>query len=76
MSDSEGALPPPLGVTPNFQHPDASLNVLNLVVQILVISLVSPLVGLRVYTRLKFQRCLNKEDCECAYCFQSKVPTC
>lgn len=62
-SDSDPALPAPPGVVPDLQHPDRFMNVLNLVVQILVISVVTPFVLLRIYTRVTFHRIMSKEDC-------------
>jgi hypothetical protein len=70
-SDSDTALPAPPGLVPDLQHPDKFMNVLNLVVQILVISLVTPFVILRVYTRLTFQRVMSKEDC--MFCMRRDV---
>ncbi|KZL77652.1 integral membrane protein [Colletotrichum tofieldiae] len=51
MSDQDGAAPPPDNVVPNLQHPEDVLHSINLVSQILAITLLSLFMVLRLYTK-------------------------
>ncbi|RDW68669.1 hypothetical protein BP5796_09326 [Coleophoma crateriformis] len=65
MSDTEGALSPPPTVVPNFSHPEDALNTINLVTQVLVISIITILTFLRIYIRTMIQKTFYKEDWTC-----------
>jgi hypothetical protein len=51
MSTTAGAVAPPNGVIPNFEHPQDVLYTINLIVEVLCIALVIPFVSSRVYIR-------------------------
>ncbi|KAL2063950.1 hypothetical protein VTL71DRAFT_4444 [Oculimacula yallundae] len=65
MAPIVGALPPPPGVTPNFDHPKDVLRTVNFVIQPLSLGLVTITVFMRVYTRAMIQRVMYKEDWAC-----------
>ncbi|KAK7966885.1 uncharacterized protein PG986_001162 [Apiospora aurea] len=48
-----GAIPPPPGVTPNFENPEDILNTINLASQILSIVVMTVFLALRVYVKTK-----------------------
>ena len=64
MSGFEGALAPPPGVTPNFEHPHDVLRTVNLVTQALSIPTVSFFVMLRMFAKYRLSRALGADDCE------------
>ncbi|KAJ4388800.1 hypothetical protein N0V93_006260 [Gnomoniopsis smithogilvyi] len=47
----QGATPPPPGRVPNFEHPEDVLHTINFVSQVLAVALITPIVGLRLWTR-------------------------
>ncbi|KAK8038329.1 hypothetical protein PG994_015096 [Apiospora phragmitis] len=48
-----GAIPPPPGVTPNFENPEDILHTINLAAQILSIVIMTSFLALRVYVKVK-----------------------
>ncbi|KAK7934893.1 hypothetical protein PG985_000388 [Apiospora marii] len=48
-----GAIPPPPGVTPNFENPEDVLNTINLASQILSIVIMTIFLALRVYVKMR-----------------------
>ncbi|KUJ24397.1 uncharacterized protein LY89DRAFT_776523 [Mollisia scopiformis] len=67
MSDPDivGALSPPAGVIPDFEHPRDVRYTISLVTQILCLSIVSPVVLLKIYARAKVQKVMYREDWCC-----------
>ncbi|WDK21179.1 integral membrane protein [Colletotrichum graminicola] len=58
----EGAAPPPEGVIPNLQHPEDVLYTINLVSQILSVSVVSLFMLLRIYAKAWVSPPFHAED--------------
>ncbi|CZR55483.1 uncharacterized protein PAC_05371 [Phialocephala subalpina] len=67
MSDPtpKGAVPPPPGVVPDFQNPQDVLYTISLVTQILCLSIVTPIVWLKIYARARIQKVMYREDWCC-----------
>ncbi|OCK77601.1 integral membrane protein [Lepidopterella palustris CBS 459.81] len=61
----EGALPPPPGVIPNFDHPKKTVWIANIVTQALCLSIVGVLMALRVHVRASVTRNWGKDDWLC-----------
>jgi hypothetical protein len=64
MSDLIGAMPPPPGITPDFDNPKDELRTLMITTQVLCISIVSIFVFLRVYVRIRIMHDFGREDCK------------
>ncbi|KAK2034727.1 hypothetical protein LX32DRAFT_607837 [Colletotrichum zoysiae] len=62
MSIVEGAAPPPEGVIPNLQHPEDVLHTINLVSQILSITLVTIFMLLRIFAKAVIAPPFHTED--------------
>ena len=65
ISSQLGAAAPPDGVIPNFEQPQDVLYTVNLVVEIICLTLVIPFVSLRIYIRAHLMKQIGKEDCKC-----------
>ncbi|KAH6674434.1 hypothetical protein B0J14DRAFT_540278 [Halenospora varia] len=65
MPEFEGALAPPEGVTPDFEHPKDHVRTLNIVVQSLCVSIVTLHFFVRMYVRVNIQQTLGREDYMC-----------
>ncbi|KKZ67229.1 hypothetical protein EMCG_07079 [[Emmonsia] crescens] len=65
MSAVKGALDPPPGLIPNFEHPKDNLNTVLVVTQILCIIFVTIFFSLRVYVKLSILRSFGREDWTC-----------
>ncbi|KAH8685687.1 hypothetical protein BGZ60DRAFT_559506 [Tricladium varicosporioides] len=65
MPDIEGALAPPEGVTPNFEHPKDHISTLNIAVQSLCVSIVTLHFFARMYVRVNIQQTFGREDYIC-----------
>ncbi|PGH03210.1 hypothetical protein GX51_04245 [Blastomyces parvus] len=65
MSAVKGALDPPPGVVPNFEHPKDNLNTVLVITQILCIIFVTVFFLLRVYVKLAILRSFGREDWTC-----------
>lgn len=75
MSAMQGSSPPPLGVTPNFEHPEDVLKTINTISIILVIAAMAPLVAGRIYIRVCVTKVFYVEDCKCrARTCRGRVP--
>lgn len=59
----QGGTPPPPGKVPNFEHPEDVLHTINLVSQVLAIALITPVVGLRLWTRWRVSPPFLIDDC-------------
>ncbi|KAF8848944.1 hypothetical protein BDZ45DRAFT_540839, partial [Acephala macrosclerotiorum] len=57
-----GAVPPPPGVTPDFEHPQDVLHTISLITQLLCLSIVTPIVWLKIYARARIQKIMYRED--------------
>lgn len=64
LSHADGGMPPPPGVTPNFEHPKDVLRTVNLVTQTLSIAIVTAFVLLRIFARYRIARAYKPDDCE------------
>ncbi|KAK2040436.1 hypothetical protein LZ31DRAFT_604224 [Colletotrichum somersetense] len=62
MSIVEGAAPPPEGVIPNLQHPEDVLHTINLVSQILSITMVTLFMLLRIFAKAVIAPPFHTED--------------
>ncbi|KAK1593764.1 uncharacterized protein LY79DRAFT_589528 [Colletotrichum navitas] len=62
MSIVEGAAPPPEGVVPDLQHPEDVLHTINLVSQILSVSVVTLFMLLRIYAKAWVAPPFHAED--------------
>ncbi|KAK8066189.1 hypothetical protein PG997_012936 [Apiospora hydei] len=60
-----GAIPPPPGVTPNFENPEDILNTINLASQILSIVIMTIFLALRVYVKAKVAPPFLLDDWAC-----------
>jgi len=58
-----GALPPPPGVIPDFEHPESRGHLVVLATAILL-PIATFILGLRVYTRVVLVRYLGSDDCK------------
>lgn len=67
MSDQQpivqGAAPPPAGKVPNFEDPEDVLHTINLVSQILAVTLITPVVALRLWVRWRITPPFLIDDC-------------
>lgn len=59
----EPVIPPPPGLTSNFEHPRDVLHTVNLVTQILCIVVVTVAVTLRIVIKIRLRKKLDLEDC-------------
>lgn len=59
-----GAIPPPPGVTPNFENPEDVLYTINLVSQILSMVIITVFLALRVYVKMRVAPPFLLDDCE------------
>lgn len=59
----QGAASPPLGVTPNFEHPEDILSTFNIAACGVVIGLMAAFVAIRLLIRAFVTRTLDKDDC-------------
>ena len=64
MAPVQGGLSAPPGVTPNFDHPDRSLQAVDYFVQAIFFSVITPIVVARLYGRAFVTRMFAAEDCE------------
>ncbi|PVH95288.1 hypothetical protein DM02DRAFT_537692 [Periconia macrospinosa] len=58
----KGGMPPPPGVTPNFENPEKMVWTASIVTQALCISIVGAIVALRLYVRIHIIRMFQLED--------------
>ncbi|KAH7348768.1 hypothetical protein BKA65DRAFT_584630 [Rhexocercosporidium sp. MPI-PUGE-AT-0058] len=65
MSARQGSAPPPLGVTPDFEHPEDVLNTVNMVTIVMTIVIMGPLVVGRVLIRTLLTKMFTVEDYFC-----------
>ena len=66
MAEPQGAMEPPLGVTPNFDNPKDELHTITIVTQVLCMVFVTAFFFLRVWIRLNVLHIFTSEDC--SYC--------
>lgn len=66
------ALPPPHGVTSNFEHPVSQAKAL-IVINALCITLMLLILGIRVYTKHCIAHSLGWDDCELNICLDLHV---
>ena len=59
-----GALAPPPGVTPNFEHPQGSIKKYNVVAYALGVPVITIFVAVRLYVKAYIIRAIHPEDCE------------
>ena len=59
----EPVIPPPPGLTSNFEHPTDALHTVNLVTQVLCIIVVTAAVILRIIIKIRLRKKLELEDC-------------
>lgn len=63
MGEQQGAMPPPPGVTPDFENPKDQLNTIMIVTQALCMVFVTVFIFLRVWIRVTILRSFTAEDC-------------
>jgi hypothetical protein len=61
-----GALPPPPGVIPNFEHPESRRN-RNVVAMAILLPLATLVLALRLYIRRVIVRSMGSDDCKLLY---------
>ncbi|KAK6849075.1 hypothetical protein PG995_012908 [Apiospora arundinis] len=60
-----GAVPPPQGVTPNFENPEDVLHTINLASQILSMVIMTPFIIMRVYVKIRVAPPFLLDDWAC-----------
>lgn len=64
MGSNNAVLPPPAGVTPNFENPQDVIRTVNIATQYLSIVIVSIFVLLRLFLKIHRFSKFDIEDCE------------
>jgi hypothetical protein len=68
-----GAMPPPPGVIPNFEHPESRGNQVVVTIAVLL-PLATLVLSLRLYTRRMIVRTMGSDDCKFLHSKYTELP--